>query len=78
MFHGYHDVRRPLLCCRKTSASSGYKSQRKEAPREDRGREKHRKKKNEKEGELGSIGRKKQRVGNLLKRTKREIDRGRA
>jgi hypothetical protein len=38
---------------------------------------KHRKK-NEKEGELGSIGRKKQRVGNLLKRTKREIDRGRA
>jgi hypothetical protein len=79
MFHGYHDVRMPLLCCQKTSASSGYKSQRKEAAREgDPGREKHRKKKNEKEGELGSIGRKKQRVGNLLKRTKREIDRGRA
>jgi hypothetical protein len=26
-----HHVRQPLLCCRKTSASSGYKSQRKEA-----------------------------------------------
>jgi hypothetical protein len=31
-----------------------------------------------KKGELGSIGRKKQRVGNLLKRTKRGIDKGRA
>jgi hypothetical protein len=80
----------PLHAERCTAGHSlAYKSQRKTMKE---GRQKHRKKKEREgrrtwrikrnrgkhEGELSSIGRKKQRVGNLLKRTKREIDRGRA
>ncbi|KAJ6882231.1 hypothetical protein NC651_028747 [Populus alba x Populus x berolinensis] len=57
MFHGYYDVRRPLLCCRKTSASTGYKIQRKENQREDRGNEtakNNRKSEREREGGEGT------------------------